>query len=473
MKKMFTDNLWLKILSVLMAILIWIVVLNINDPNKTRIIAGVRVELLNEDIVTGNNQVYEILDGQLVSITVTGPRTIVDTLKAKDFTVTADFKDLSQANSIPINVELAEYSYQQKVTINKKSHNTVQLLIEDLEEKEYDIDVRYIGQPAEGYVVADTMLDTPKVKITAPVSVHQNIKQVCVSVDVSNASADFETVVPVKVYDSKAVELIQAENNVAVNVTNVRAVNTVYYTKKIPVVYDDISNTINGLEISNVEVSMREVSVMGRKEVLDVVESLRLPTDTITFEEGNTKAEVDYNLEELLPEGVYLNEKTDTLKLTVYLTEIIQRTLTINITDIGIRNIPDGMGASIVDSGTIRVLIQGKKHEVEELDPSTVGAYVSVRGGNAAVSSVPVQLQLPEGIIQAADVYVRVSLTNTDPEPTRDTPTQTQTPEPDTTAPTVNIPEPDSSSNNPTTPPKKPEDDTTTMPENSSQTQET
>lgn len=473
MKKMFTDNLWLKILSVLMAILIWIVVLNINDPSKTRTIAGVRVELLNEDIITGNNQVYDILDGQLVSITVTGPRTIVDTLKAKDFTVTADFKDLSQANSIPINVELAEYSYQQKVTINKKSHNTVQLLIEDLEEKEYDIDVRYIGQPEEGYIIANTVLDTPTVKITAPVSVHQNIKQVCVSVDASNASADFETVVPVKVYDSKAVELIQAENNVAVNVTNISAKNTVYYTKKIPIVYDDIENAVNGLEVSNVEVSMREVSVMGRKEVLDMVERLRLPTDTITFEDGNTETKVEYNLQELLPEGVYLNEKSDTLKLTVYLTEIIQRTLTINITDIGIRNIPDGMGASIVDSGTVRVLIQGKKHAVEELDAGTVSAYVSVRGGNAAISSVPVQLQLPEGITQVENVYVRVSLTNTEPEPTRETQTQKETSEPDTTTPTVNIPEPTTTTSNPTTPPHEPEDDTTTMPEDSSQTQET
>lgn len=471
MKKMFTDNLWLKILSVLMAILIWIVVLNINDPSKTRTIAGVRVELLNEDIVTGNNQVYEILDGQLVSITVTGPRTIVDTLRATDFTVTADFKDLSQANSIPINVELAEYSYQQKVTINKKSHNTVQLLIEDLKEQEYDIDIKYIGQPAEGYIVADTILDTPKIKITAPNSVHQNIKQICVSVDVSNMSSDFETVVPIKVYDSKAVELIQAENNVTVNVTNVNAKNTVYYTKKIPVVYDDMANTINGLEVSDVEVSMGQVSIMGRKEILDTLETLRLPTDTITIEEGNTQAEVVYQLEELLPEGVYLNERTDTLTLTVYLTEIIQRTLTINIADIGIRNIPDGMGASIVDSGTIRVVIQGKKHAVEELDQSTVGAYVSVRGGGAAVSSVPVQLQLPEGITQAADVYVRVNLTNTATEPTPQP--NTTIPEPDTTPPTVNTQEPTSPPDSSAATTHKPEDDTTTKQDDSSQAQET
>ena len=131
------------------------------------------------------------------------------------------------------------------------------------------------------------------------------------------------------------------------------------------------------------------------------------------------------------------------------------------------------MGASIVDSGTVRVLIQGKKHAVEELDAGTVSAYVSVRGGNAAISSVPVQLQLPEGITQVENVYVRVSLTNTEPEPTRETQTQTETSEPDTTTPTVNIPEPTTTTSNPTTPPHEPEDDTTTMPEDSSQTQET
>lgn len=470
MKKMFTDNLWLKILSVLMAILIWIVVLNINDPSKTRTIAGVRVELLNEDIITGNNQVYEILDGQLVSITMTGPRTIVDTLKAKDFIVTADFKDLSQANSIPINVELAEYSYQQKVTINKKSHNTVQLLIEDLKEKEYEVEVKYIGHPAEGYVVAGTMLEAPTVKITAPESVHQNIKQVCVNVDVSNATADFEMLVPVKVYDSKAVELVQAENKVSVNITSMKAENTVYYTKKIPIVHDDIVSHIDGLEISDVHLNMNEISVMGRKETLDEITQLKLPIEGITLEENNDQIEVNYDLNELLPEGVYLNGQSTTLKLTIYLIQRTQRVLTIRIADIGIRNIPDGMGASIVDSGTVRVTIEGVRQTVEELDPDKISAYVTVRNTNTETVSLPVELQLPDGITQAGNVYVRVTLTST--EPTQ--PPETDPMEPDTTVPPATNPtEPTSSTANDSTTTNNEQGDMTTSSENVSQTTET
>ena len=70
MKSRLTDNLILKILSVLMAILIWIVVLNINDPSKTRVISGIKVAVENESVITDNNQVYTITEGQLISVTV-------------------------------------------------------------------------------------------------------------------------------------------------------------------------------------------------------------------------------------------------------------------------------------------------------------------------------------------------------------------------------------------------------------------
>ena len=457
MKKMLTDNLMLKILSVLMAILIWIVVLNINDPSKTRTIAGVRVVLLNEDIITENNQVYDILDGQLVSITFTGPRTIVDTLKASDFTVTADFKDLSQANSIPINVELSEYAYQQKVSIDKKSHNTVQLAIENLATRDYDIEVKYIGETADNYVIADTKLDTSTVKITAPESVHKDIRQVSVNIDISGVMDDFEKIVPVKVYDSKAVELIQAENNVTVDVASIKASSTVYYTKRIPVTYGEITSSINRMEISDIQLSMNEVPVMGRKETLDGITQLVLPTDNVVIDGENSEVEVEYNLEELLPEGVYLNNTSNLLKLTVFLTEMIQRAFTISIEDIGIKNIPDGMDASIVDSGTIRATIEGTKHLVEELDTDSISASVSLRNLPEGVSSVPVELQLPEGVTQAGDVYVRVNLVSTESRQTTEPPTE---PEP-TTEPTTAPPETITNNNETETTKNETEDEST------------
>ena len=303
MKSRLTDNLILKILSVLMAILIWIVVLNINDPSKTRLISGIKVAVENESVITDNNQVYTITEGQLISVKVTGPRTIVDSLKADDFTATADFKDLSQANSVPIDVQLNEYAYQQKVTINEKSNNTIRLDIEDLVEETYEIQVKYVG-----IVVADTQLDRENVKITAPQSVHESIKEVCANVNIVGVSEDFETTVPIKVYNNKGVELIQADNHVTTDIAQVNASSTVYYTKSIPVSYTEITSPENTAVVSDIRLSKNNISIMGKKEYLDRIEEIVLPVSDIIIDGTQEEITRTFDIEALLPENVYLND---------------------------------------------------------------------------------------------------------------------------------------------------------------------
>lgn len=412
MKSRLTDNLILKILSVLMAILIWIVVLSINDPSKTRLISGIKVAVENESVITDNNQVYTITEGQLISVKVTGPRTIVDSLKADDFTATADFKDLSQANSVPIDVQLNEYAYQQKVTINEKSNNTIRLDIEDLVEETYEIQVKYVGIAADNYVVADTQLDRENVKITAPQSVHESIKEVCANVNIVGVSEDFETTVPIKVYNNKGVELIQADNHVTTDIAQVNASSTVYYTKSIPVSYTEITSPENTAVVSDIRLSKNNISIMGKKEYLDRIEEIVLPVSDIII--GGTQEEITrtFDIEALLPENVYLNDTAKTITLTVVLEGIAEKTIYVDVKDIGIKNIPDGMDASISSTGSVSIRVEGKKTLIDELKDSDIVAYVSLKNLEEGVSSVPVTLQLAEGLTQISDGYVSVKLTD-------------------------------------------------------------
>ncbi|MDY5576570.1 MAG: CdaR family protein [Lachnospiraceae bacterium] len=414
MKNKLTDNLILKVLSVFLAILIWIMVVNIQDPSKTRVISGIKVTVENESVITGNNQVYTITEGQIISVKVTGPRTIVDSLKASDFVATADFKDISQANSVPINVELKEYANQQKVTINEISNNTLRLEIEDIVDKNYDVQVKYLGTMPGSYVVAETSLDVESVKVTAPQSVQDSIKEVCVSVNVDNATADFETTSAVKVYSSTGVELLQSNENVSVDVENIQTYNTVYYTKKIALNYQNIESSLNNIKVTEVQLSANTLSVMGRKEVLDQLTEITLPTQDIVIAETTTeKIEKEYNVEELLPKGVYLYDQSAKVVLTVRLEETVKKIFTIAAEDIAIKNIPDGMDASIGSTGNLTITIEGMNQAISEFDADDVIAYVSLRNLKEGSSRVAIELQLPEGVTQVGTVYVDVSLTKT------------------------------------------------------------
>ena len=95
MREKLTNNIALKIISVLCAIAVWIIVLNINDPNKVVSVSKIPVEIINDDAITSLNKAYSIESGKTCTITISGPRSIIDKLDEEDFTAVADIKNLS------------------------------------------------------------------------------------------------------------------------------------------------------------------------------------------------------------------------------------------------------------------------------------------------------------------------------------------------------------------------------------------
>ena len=68
------SNLSLKIASVIVAFLFWLVIINITDPTTSKTFHDIPVKILNENVITSANQVYEIEDGDTVQVTVKGKR---------------------------------------------------------------------------------------------------------------------------------------------------------------------------------------------------------------------------------------------------------------------------------------------------------------------------------------------------------------------------------------------------------------
>ena len=62
------NNMWMKILSVVIAVLIWLFVANTNDPVVTKRFYSIPVKVMNEDALTKRGYAYEILDGEEVNI---------------------------------------------------------------------------------------------------------------------------------------------------------------------------------------------------------------------------------------------------------------------------------------------------------------------------------------------------------------------------------------------------------------------
>ena len=90
LKNLLTNNIGLKFLSVLFAMILWLVVVNIDDPDKTSTFTT-NITIANENAIADMGKSYSIInDSGTVTFRVTAKRSIIERLTNSDFKATAD-----------------------------------------------------------------------------------------------------------------------------------------------------------------------------------------------------------------------------------------------------------------------------------------------------------------------------------------------------------------------------------------------
>lgn len=120
MQKRITKNLTLKILAFLIAVFLWLIVVNIDDPVDDKTFSNIPVQVTHEEVITDNNNTYQIVDNtQEVNVTVTAQRSVLDKIKAEDIQATADMKELTLRTQVPIEITIKGYAGKyEKATAN-------------------------------------------------------------------------------------------------------------------------------------------------------------------------------------------------------------------------------------------------------------------------------------------------------------------------------------------------------------------
>lgn len=101
-----TKNLALKIISVVIAIVIWYVVVDFNDPIETESYS-VRIEVTNESYISNGKQIYRIADEyKTVTVYIKGNRSKLKRVQSGNIKVTADLTQIVDLERDPVTVPL-------------------------------------------------------------------------------------------------------------------------------------------------------------------------------------------------------------------------------------------------------------------------------------------------------------------------------------------------------------------------------
>lgn len=431
MKKYLTNNILLKIASLIFAIMLWLIVINIDDPDTTRTINDITVTVENSDAITGINKIFRVKSGDAVSVVVTGPRSIVDKLAASDFKAVANFEDLSKTNAVPINVELKKEVYRDKVAVTIKT-NTMHLEVEDIEQKEFKIEVQNTGFLEDGYIVYSNKLEQESVLVDAPTSVMNTIAGVVAKVKATGQTADFVSQVELICVDVDGKKIDNEQNNITIKTPKVSVGCVVYYSKTIKVNQNFESVLPENYQIISSKQSAETVTIVGLKEELDKIESLTVPSNLLTIEDGKKDYTIICSVTQMLPKGVSPYGKTREITFNINIDKVITKTYTIDVKKLALVNIPDDYVASIITKNSFSYIMKGLEDEINKYEIQDT-YNVSLEGLDVGVHKVKVAIEDNDNCKLVSDVYIEVALDVHEEETTTEEVTTEETTEPDTT----------------------------------------
>ena len=186
MRKMLTNNLGLKLLSIIAAVMLWLIIVSVDDPVIYQEFSGIRVTMLNEDAVTDKDKVYRIEDNSdIISIRVQARRSVLEKLSSEDFTATADMeKNIKLDNLVGIEVSCNNRNIRTSdIRDITKSRENVVIRIEDASSEQFNVVVNQIGQEGDGYLVGKALPEQSLIEISGPASVIAEIRRVVVDLN--------------------------------------------------------------------------------------------------------------------------------------------------------------------------------------------------------------------------------------------------------------------------------------------------
>ena len=114
LKKLFLDNWGLKLISLVLAFILWFVVISIDDPVKNKTLTNIKVNLINTEELEEKGMVWEILDGTDILRTVSfdAPLSVREVIEPSDIIAQADLGEITVADTVAIEFLCPKYSGQ-------------------------------------------------------------------------------------------------------------------------------------------------------------------------------------------------------------------------------------------------------------------------------------------------------------------------------------------------------------------------
>ena len=403
-----SENIGLKISALFFAFLLWLLVVNFDDPVDTDTYNGIPVIVTNEQVVSNEGKVYQILDGtESVSVKVTAKRSVLEKITKEDIVAEADMREMQIESLIPIEAVVKGYEGKCKTEVTP---NNLSVRIDDVKSKTFPVTVSTTGTPQDGCSIGTMTPHPEKITFSGSDVLINRIDSVVVKIDVTGVSENTTLTGELILYDSQ--ENVIAQNKLKNNIgeNGVQVDVEVLNTKNIFVNFEVKGTPQEGYVYTGLSSEPSRIQVLGRKEDLENLMEIDVPAIDITG--ISAKEEVTIDILPYLPEDIRLADETaNNIVVTIFIEEEGTKTVEFPVDSIRVNNLSDKLEVSFEPLINLELKFRGSEEKLAALDITNAVSVDLKKFTTPGSYTVPIDVEVPSGIALSDKMEIQIKLT--------------------------------------------------------------
>lgn len=339
------------------------------NPMWTEEFRNVKVNFLNEASLERQGIVILEPENVEIKVTISGRRSDVIKISADDIIAQVDLSGYGTGEvKVPVYVQVPV-----GVTLEDYSPKEILFKFDRIVSKEVPVTVETTGELAEGYVLGNPTVKPQTVVVEGPSSWLNSLSKVVATVDVSGITDDIDVTRPIKLLDDEG----NSVRGISTKQNSVDITIPVYRVKSVPIELQTTNQLPDGYELVDIKLNPSKIDIVGRKEILDKIESISTVPIDINELISNTNVPVDL----VIPEDVKLLNPDQKVTVTLNVEEIMTKTFELTLRDVEILNLSSGLSINEDDlNSRFSLSIQGIRSVIEPLDKDDVQIQMDLEG---------------------------------------------------------------------------------------------
>ena len=395
-EKLWGDRRFLLLLSLGIAVLLWLYVTMSVMPNTSTTLSGVPVDFdydsakyttLGLDIV--NEPSYT------VDLSLSGDGSVLGAARASDFVVYPDYSSVKGAGSqtLNLNVKIINPDLETRVTATiERGRRTVDVVFDTILTKTLPVTVQTSGlHIAEGYSLNKVSSSPSEITITGPSTKVSQVTAVVAPLSMEGELSESQLVqVPLEMRDANGKTLDLPYTTMEDNIVDVTV--SVYKQVELPLVVNFI-NVPSYFDVSTLQYSLSQETLLvsGPERVVNNLTELSVGS----FDLSTFSLDKDYQMNVELPDGIVSNENVSSVTLSFDTTGMSERSF--NVSQISVINVPANYQVEVTTKRLNNVVLVGPEEDLEQLSAGSIEARINAEDLQVAVGTqtVAVQIQVP------------------------------------------------------------------------------